>query len=74
VSLQEEQAPGDWASHNTDKNDGSTANASWIRWRHANNQSCNFTFPDGHAGGIRLYQLKYKNIVVRFTRTAGTWE
>jgi len=73
ISQKENPVPGDWAGHNTDRNDGSSGNGAWVRWRHMSNRSCNFTFPDGHVEGIKLYQLKYKNVIFRFTNGSWAW-
>ncbi len=73
MSQADNAAAGDWASHNEDKNDGSAANMGWIRWRHSDNKTGNFLFVDGHVGGIRIYQLKYRNIVLRFSAGGGNW-
>ncbi|HOK04176.1 MAG TPA: prepilin-type N-terminal cleavage/methylation domain-containing protein [Victivallales bacterium] len=73
ISSIDELAPGDWALHNQDRNDGNTDNAGWIRWRHLRNKMANFIFADNHASGIRLYQLKYRNIVLRFSAGGGNW-
>ncbi|GEM_PF-2191107 len=73
VTQKEVDIPGAWAAHNTDVNDGSAGNPYWIRWRHMGNRSANATYPDGHADFIKINNLKYKNVVFRFTDGSATW-
>ncbi len=71
VAQKETVVPDSFASHNTDRNDGSGGNDAWPRWRHGGNRTCNFTFIDGHAEGIKMTEIKYKNVVYRFVN--GGW-
>lgn len=71
LSQKEDTVLDSWALHNTDRNDGVGGNDAWIRWRHNGNKSANSVFPDGHASGKRMGELKYKNVVYRFVN--GGW-
>lgn len=73
ISQKNDSVPGAWTAHNADKNDGTGDNLAWVRWRHIKDKSCNFVFPDGHARGIIYSELKYTNIIFRFSNGAWAW-
>jgi len=73
ISQADRPAPGDWEQHNTDVNDTSWTHYGWIRWRHTGNKITNVLFSDAHVDNIRIGNLLYRNVVLKFTDGSRRW-
>jgi len=74
ISQADTPAPGDWEKHNIDINDNATwTHWGWIRWRHTGNKVTNVLFSDTHVDNIRMGNLLYRNVVLKFADGSRHW-